>query len=125
MGWFKTRFGSSFFELFSTSSPAQLQDADQQVTIEDIRQHMLALLDGINEPNIVRRVRYSLDVQGLWYLRGDLLGVLAASLGEATALEKIHALTPLFRGALPQGLTSRRSPLSAGPGRPGPTGDSI
>ncbi|MBG9386980.1 hypothetical protein [Caenimonas aquaedulcis] len=114
MGWFKTKFGSSFFELFSTSSPANLEGPGQQVTIEDIRQQMLLLLDGINEPNILRRVRYSLDVQGLWYLRGDLLGVLANQWGEAAALEKIHALTPMFRGALPRGMTSRRSSLSTG-----------
>ncbi|MES3002080.1 MAG: hypothetical protein V4787_15425 [Pseudomonadota bacterium] len=115
MGWFKTRFRSSFFELFGTSSPANLGPPQETVGIEDIRERMLVLLEGINEPQITRRVRYSLDVQALWYMRGDLLAVLAKHRGEAAAFEKVDALTPMFRGALPQGLVPRHSPLSHGP----------
>jgi hypothetical protein len=117
MGWFKTRFRSSFFELFGTSSPANLAPPHEMVGIEEIRARMLELLEGINEPHITRRVRYSLDVQGLWYMRGDLLAVLAKHRGETVAFQKVDALTPLFRGALPQGLVPRHSPLNSGPRR--------
>ena len=62
-------------------------------------------------PLVTRRIRYANDLQALWYLRGDLMGALAATHGESMAREKIQEISNMFRGLLPGGLTSRPSPL--------------
>jgi hypothetical protein len=62
-------------------------------------------------PQITRRIRYANDVQALWYLRGDLMGALAAMHGEVVAREKLASITDMFQGLLPGGLHSRPSPL--------------
>jgi hypothetical protein len=53
---------------------------------EDIREAMLGLL-GDAAPkqfaNVTRRIRYANDIQGLWYLRGDLMAALAATHGRS------------------------------------------
>jgi hypothetical protein len=62
-----------------------------------------------------RRIRYAIDVQALWFLRGDLMAVLASKFGEAEAREKLVPVSAMFQDGLPQGLRSRPSPLSAIP----------
>ena len=62
-------------------------------------------------PQITRRIRYANDIQALWYLRGDLMGVLATLHGEMAARQKVASLTAQFQGLLPNGLNSRASPL--------------
>ncbi|MES3003730.1 MAG: hypothetical protein V4787_23770 [Pseudomonadota bacterium] len=81
---------------------------------EDIRESMLSVLGdtGIKHfPQVTRRIRYANDIQALWYLRGDLMGALAAMHGEAAARQKIASITHMFQGLLPGGLNSRPSPL--------------
>jgi hypothetical protein len=81
---------------------------------EDIREAMLALLGdrGTRQfANLTRRIRYANDIQALWYLRGDLMAALAATLGESDARQQVHQITLMFRGLLPGSLTSRPSPL--------------
>ncbi|WP_143762947.1 hypothetical protein [Ramlibacter tataouinensis] len=83
-------------------------------SMEDIREAMLGLLgdQGRNSyPHVTRRIRYAGDVQGLWYLRGDLMAVLAAMEGEAHAREKLQSVSRMFQGLLPSSLHSRPSPL--------------
>ena len=48
------------------------------------------------------------DVQALWYLRGDLMAVLASLHGEAQARTHVQSVTDMFRGLLPRALTARR-----------------
>lgn len=79
---------------------------------------MLALMTDIGDnrfPQLARRIRYAIDVQALWYLRGDLMAVLAGRHGEAAAREKIDALAGMFEDLLPRGLKSRPSPLNLAP----------
>jgi hypothetical protein len=84
--------------------------------LEDIRESMLALVDDdTDKPHVKRRIRYAVDVQGLWYLRGDLMSVLAAKYGEAVARTKLSAINDMFENLLPQGLRSRPSPLNSPP----------
>jgi hypothetical protein len=84
--------------------------------IEDIRESMLALVEDDSErPHVKRRIRYAVDVQGLWYLRGDLMSVLAARHGEAVARTKLSAINDMFENLLPEGLRSRPSPLNSPP----------
>lgn len=81
---------------------------------EDIRESMLAVLGDAGPkhfPQITRRIRYANDIQALWYLRGDLMGALAAVHGEMEARRKVASVTEMFRGLLPNGLSSRPSPL--------------
>jgi hypothetical protein len=111
MRWLKTPL-ESFYGLLGHASPPTESTLD--VRLDDIRGSMLELLgdEGPRRfPQITRRIRYAGDVQGLWYLRGDLMGALAAMHGEVAAREHVQAITQLFRGLLPGSLNSRPSPL--------------
>ena len=78
--------------------------------IEDIRQ---AMLDSLGEegctsyPHIERRVLFAPDLQGLWYLRADMMVALSSLQGERAASQKIRQITHMFEGLLPKGMMSR------------------
>lgn len=112
MRWFKHSLRNSIYGLLG--NPAAPTDSMLESSTEDIRESMLALLGDsgpLQFPQVTRRIRYASDVQALWYLRGDLMGALASLHGEAAAREKIQAITRMFQGLLPGGLSSRPSPL--------------
>jgi hypothetical protein len=113
MRWLRSNLKDSIHAILTghpVSAPASLP----AYGIEDIRDSMLALLgDDPEQPHILRRIRYSLDVQALWYLRGDLMSVLAGRHGEAAARAKLTAINEMFENLLPEGLRSRPSPLSS------------
>ena len=118
MRWFKPNLRGSIYAIFSASSPPSTTAA-LEVGIEDIRHSMLQLALAAAVPDdrlasVARRIRYAVDVQALWFLRGDLVGLLASSLGEAAALEKIEDVSDLFEALLPHGMRSRPSPLRGG-----------
>lgn len=119
MRWFKPNLRGSIHAIFSSghfSQPAET--APQAADIEEIRESMLALMTDVDDNRclqLARRIRYAIDVQALWYLRGDLMAVLAGRYGEAAAREKIDALAGMFEDLLPRGLKSRPSPLNLGP----------
>lgn len=116
MRFFKPNLRSSIHAIFSSSYPSVPPTAAMEIGIEDIRSAMLGLMTaGEDErfPHVVRRIRYAGDVQGLWYLRGDLMAVLASSHGETAAREKLESLRDMFEDLLPRGLRSRPSPLSS------------
>jgi hypothetical protein len=115
MRWFKPNLRGSFYALFSTSYPSG--NTESAAGLEDVRDAMLALIADIGDDaaQLTRRMRYASDIQSLWYLRGDLMAVLANAIGEAAAREKITSLTDMFREMLPEGLRSRPSPLSSTP----------
>ena len=92
----------------SVSGPASLPEHG----IEDIRESMLALVEDDNDrPHVKRRIRYAVDVQGLWYLRGDLMAAVASMYGEAIARDRLREVSDLFQGLLPGSLATRPSPL--------------
>lgn len=112
MRWFKGNLKNSIYGLLG--NPALPSDSVLETGTEDIREAMLRLLaeaGGKQFANVQRRIRYANDVQGLWYLRGDLLAALASVHGEAAAREKVQRITHLFQGLLPGSLNSRPSPL--------------
>src|SRR5687767_8586852 len=116
MRLFKPNLRSSLHAIFSSSYPSVPPTAAMEIGIEDIRSAMLELMTADEDerfPHVVRRIRYAGDVQGLWYLRGDLMAVLASSHGEAAAREKLESLRDMFEDLLPRGLRSRPSPLSS------------
>ena len=78
--------------------------------IEDIRQAMLDSLGDegcISYPHIERRVLFAPDLQGLWYLRADMMAALSSLQGERAASQKIRLITHMFEGLLPRGMVSR------------------
>ena len=84
--------------------------------MEEIRAAMLESLAEFGRqsyPHLEYRLRFARDIAALWYARSDLMGVIAASQGEAVAREHIASITTLFEGLLPGGPGSRPSPLSS------------
>lgn len=58
-------------------------------------------------PPLWGKVLYAADIQALWYLRSDLMILLAGQWGESDAREKLAAITEMFRGLVPAGQISR------------------
>jgi len=86
-------------------------DADTTFGIEDIRQAMLDALgkEGCaHYPHIERRVLFAPDLQGLWYLRTDVMVAISSLRGELVADQRIRQITTMFDGLLPPGLRARR-----------------
>ena len=114
MRWFKPNMRSSFYALLARIHPPEPESTVLEYSVEGIRESMLELVGDAPETlyrHIGRRIRYAVDVHALWYLRGDLMALLAGRHGEAVAREKIEMLTEMFEDFLPQGLKSRPSPL--------------
>jgi hypothetical protein len=112
MRFFKGTLRNSIYGLLG--NPVAPSDSILENSTEDIREAMLALLgeSGTRQfANVTRRIRYANDIQGLWYLRGDLMAALAAIQGEAAARQQVQKITRMFSGLLPGSLNSRPSPL--------------
>lgn len=87
-----------------------------QPSIDAIRQAMLEALGTLGAssyPVVQLRVSYANEIQDLWYLRGDVMAVLAALEGEAIARYKLSHISDMFKGLLPPSMSSRPSPLSS------------
>jgi hypothetical protein len=83
--------------------------------LEDIRQSMLDSLEDAGTAPIVqieRRVLFASDAESLWYLRPELLMVIASKRGERVARQKLEQISAMFVGLLPKGLNSRRVGLT-------------
>src|SRR3954469_8326559 len=102
MSWFKPNIRNGLFGLLGHAAPPS--ESRLEESIEDIREAMLALLgdDGPRQyPQVIRRIRYAADIQGLWYLRGDLMAVLSTFHGESEARRRVSGITDMFDGLLP------------------------
>ncbi|HSV51985.1 MAG TPA: hypothetical protein VLJ57_07705 [Burkholderiaceae bacterium] len=107
-----TSFKNSVQSLLG-SLPLQ-STAFKEGRIDEIRLAMLACLGEAGArhfPHVERRIRFSGDVEGLWFLRGDVLAAVAMTHGEAHARKRIERITAMFKGLIPEGLNSRPSPL--------------
>jgi hypothetical protein len=114
MRWFKTtHLRSSIYAMFSVSTARpRLPDP---VTMDEIREAMLVLVDlenGERAAGLARRIRYATELQALWFMRGEIMQLLARTHGEQAAREKVDELSALFGDQLPSGLRSRPSPLN-------------
>jgi hypothetical protein len=88
--------------------------------VDGIRERMLASIDASDAqrfPHVAHRIRYARDIETLWFLRGDLMALLASSHGEAAARGRLAAITGMFEGLVPEGLRARPSLLNSQPGR--------
>jgi hypothetical protein len=117
MRWFMPKLRNSIYAMLSSVhalTDVARASGEPPVNLEDIRQNMLemAALDcGERSLRLARRIRYASDLESLWFLRGELMGLLARTHGEAAAFEKVEELSSLFTDLLPAGLRSRPSPL--------------
>ncbi len=113
MRWIKPNLRSSLFAWLGVA-PGPVTESTLEDRTEEIRLAMQELLgeEGVRRfPHVARRIRYAADIYALWYLRGDLMGVLAGLGSERAARDQIETLTGMFRGLLPRGLNSRPGPL--------------
>ena len=114
MRWFKPNLRNSLHAIFSGGPATEPSYVDQMYGIEDIRKKMLALASTVPDDESAaarRRIRYADDVETLWFIRGELMGLLARNHGEAAALDLIERVSEMFEDLLPPGLRSRPSPL--------------
>ena len=112
MRWTTLNIVSGMQSLLSKSSDQDPQDPKN--ALADIRQVMLdelAIRAYKSHPAVQMRVSGAADIQDLWYLRGDLMAIIAASDGEAAARLKMTQISSMFKGLLPRALSSRPSPL--------------
>jgi hypothetical protein len=111
MSWKRSKFASSLLSLFGEP----VLDQGPEIRIKDIRQAMLDNLAGLGESHqiarIWARVLYAPDIQALWYLRADVMTLLAGLLGESAAHSRLATITPMFNGLLPAAQKSRPSRL--------------
>jgi hypothetical protein len=101
--------------LNSISSPQKLhaEDSDAALT-ERFRGLMLALAEAVPGEKAARlalRIRCAVTLQSLWFMRSDMMAVLAPTLGEAQARHRLETISAPIRESLPRGLRSRPSPL--------------
>lgn len=107
-----TQFISSMQGLLGLASA---DDSQTAFRIEDIRQVMLDSLGDegcLSFPQVERRVLFATDLQGLWYLRSDIMVAISSLQGESVANTKVRQITCMFEGLLPKGMVSRPGGLS-------------
>lgn len=111
MSWKKSKFASSLMSLFGESVP----DLNHESRIKDIRQAMLDCLSGLGESHelarVWARILYAADIQALWYLRAEVMTLLAGLLGETAAHSHLASITNMFNGLLPAAQRSRPNRL--------------
>lgn len=98
-----SRFASSFAALLSEETPVDIGGR-----IDEIRDAMLGALTPYValEPVLPKAwisIGVATDIQTLWYLRSDLMGLLADYCGEGAAREHVSIITEMFRGLIPHG----------------------
>jgi hypothetical protein len=108
MRWMSTSYiVSSMQGLLGGSSSQERRAAFR---IDDIRKAMIESLGDngcVTFPQVVRRVLFANDLQGLWYLRSDLMAAISSMHGESVASQKLRRITVMFEGLLPKGMFSR------------------
>lgn len=111
MRWKRSKFVSSLLSLFGEPAP----DLSPALGMQEIRQAMLDCLAGLDESHqtarVWARVLYAVDLQALWYLRADVMTLLAGLLGETAAHARVATITHMFIGLLPAAQRSRPNRL--------------
>ncbi|MFZ4480146.1 MAG: hypothetical protein ACOYNZ_09690 [Rhodoferax sp.] len=111
MSWKISKITSSLMALLGDSTP----DLTTRARVEALRQGMLDHLADLDAKQRVDRVRtriqYAPDIQALWYLRGDMMILLAEVLGESAATDRLADISDRFRGLLPAAQKSRPNRL--------------
>lgn len=97
--------------LFGESAP----DLRPESRIKEIRQAMLDSLADLGEGHhlarVWARILYAPDIQALWYLRSEMMTLVASLLGESVAHSRLSTITDMFNGLLPSAQKSRPNRL--------------
>ena len=90
-------------------------DLSPESRIQEIRQAMLDSLAGLGEGHqlarVWARVLYAPDIHALWYVRAEVMTLLAGLLGESVAHSRLATITDMFIGLLPAAQKSRPNRL--------------
>ena len=102
-----SKFATTFAGLLTSSEPA----LDASAQLEDIRHAMLESLSAIpaGTPGLEKTwgaIARAGAAQTLWYLRSDLMAILADQRGEIDAGKALDHITQMFRGMVPAALLS-------------------
>jgi hypothetical protein len=101
--------------IWPVSSPPRLPDESESEALERFRAAMLALIEGNISDQAARlslRIRCAASLQSLWFMRSEMMALLAAEYGELEARHRLEQVSESVRDALPSGLRSRPSPLA-------------
>lgn len=93
-----------------------------EAVVERVRQSIHTVLEeqlGEEGFELQVRVRFAPDIEGLWYLRPDIMNAIATRRGEAVAHVCMTRLTILFKGHHPSAAGSRFGALGPRHGRQG------
>ncbi len=111
MSWKISKFTTSLMGLLSEATT----DRAAKSRVEAIRVLMLDQLADLGLSQRLSRVRSRIqgasDVQALWYLRSDVMLLLAEAHGEPAAAGRLADISEKFRGLLPAAQKSRPSRL--------------
>ncbi len=108
MAWDSNFLRNSFYTFWGMGR-ARVNGAQKQ-QLEAVRAAMLASLCRVasqDAPALQRRMARAEDVQTLWFLRAELMGVLASGEGESAARTQLDQITQMFHGLLPKSLVPR------------------
>ncbi|MBE7941212.1 MULTISPECIES: hypothetical protein [Ramlibacter] len=78
----------------------------------DLLVELLRDLTSDRAVRMARRLRAASDLQALWFMRSEVMALLAPVHGEAEAMHRLEVVSATVREALPRGLRSRPSPLA-------------
>lgn len=95
-----SRFTSSFSNLLNERNTFSAVDG----RVEGIRAAMydaLMDLDPAHGSSIWAKIGVAQEAQTLWFLRSEIMALLATHADERTAREKLDSITELFRGIVP------------------------
>jgi len=112
MRWARTSLRNSFFGWM-----AHQHAPEPSAHLEQIRKAMLDLLEETPHGSgsaIERRILFAADLDTLWYLRPDLLQVLAQASGEAAAHRRLSDITRLFDAGASRPRTRPTGPRNKG-----------
>lgn len=102
--------------MWPTSGPQKLaSEAAEAAAMEQFRKLMLGLIETDTSERgalLNLRIRCAATLQSLWFMRSEMMVLLADRYGEAEARHRLEEISACVREALPSGLRSRPSPLA-------------
>lgn len=109
-----SRLKEGINSVWSTSSPQKLAGDQEAVAMERFRGLMLGLIE--SDPTekaamLNLRIRCAATLQSLWFMRSEMMALLAIKHGEVEARHRLERISECVRDVLPSGLRSRPSPL--------------
>ncbi len=94
-------FLSSLTSILTSNNVESTPKAPDPHAMLLIQKSMLRLL-GVRgaelNPGLEHRIRYARSIESLWFMRADLAQALCLQRDEASALQAVSDLTPLFEG---------------------------